>query len=149
MKNPFDTRVRGADEIFADLRMLRGDTKGPCVLAVLGTHKVDEKALADAIKEQWDEIVKVVGFEPKRIMTGCVDVGTEKAARLVAKKVTGNTPVVIHRPEMTYGVKEAEEIRDMLMAREADALLVVGKANKHARQRFIGWHKVVHEIEIE
>jgi hypothetical protein len=149
MKNQFDTRNRGADVIFTDLRMLRADTSGACVLAVLGTHRVDAQELADVLRTQWPEIVAAVGFEPKRLMTGCAEGGTEKAVRLAAKSITGKLPVVIHRAEMTYGKKPAEEMRDTLMAREADALVVIGNACKHARERFVGWHKVVHEIEIE
>lgn len=146
-----DTRVRGADVIFAELRELRGEVGGPVVLAILGLHTIDASDLAKALPRQWDEIVEHVGFTPKLLMTGCVDVGTEKAVRIAAKKITGRSAVVIHRAEMTYGKKPAEEMRDTLMAREADALVVIGTKNtcKHARERFVGWHKVVYEIEIE
>lgn len=151
MKNPMDTRVRNADEIFTELRMLRGNTGGPVVLAVLGLHTIDPQALAKALPKQWDEVVEHVGFSPKLLMTGCLDVGTEKAVRIAAKKITGKLAVVIHRPTLTQGAKVAEEMRDTLMAREADALVVIGKPTtcKHARERFVGWHKVVYEIEVE
>lgn len=149
MSNQFDTRIRDANEIFQDVRILRGDTKGPVALAILGTHNVDCSALIAALREQWREIEKFVKFEPKLIMTGCATVGTEKAARLVAKSLTGRAAVVIHRATTVFTVAVAEETRDVLMAREADALLVIGaNACKHVRERFTGWHKVVHEVII-
>jgi hypothetical protein len=149
MKNQMDTRNRAADEIFAELRALRSKVGGPCVLAVLGSHTVDAQQLADVLRTQWSTLVGNVGFEPKRLMTGCVDVGVEKAVRLAAKSITGKLAVIVHRAELTYGVKPAERMRDTLLAQEADALLLFGGGCKHARERFWGHGKKVIEIDID
>ena len=148
MKNSMDTRNRSAFDIVNDLRSV----KKPCLLAVLGTHDVDARALAGALcSPQWSLIVAPIGFTPARLLTGCADVGVEKAVRTAAKNITGKLAVVFHRAEITYGKKAAEEIRDLLLAQEADALLLltVGrKVCKHARDKFGARGKKVYEIEV-
>lgn len=141
--NRMDTRERRADEIFAELRGTKGFK-----LAVLGSHSLDASAVADALLEQRDSIIELVGEKPVRLLTGCAPVGVEKAARLAAKKFTGKLAVIIHRAELTYGKKPAEQMRDILLAQESDALLLLGGGNKHARDRFSGHGKKVYEIEI-
>lgn len=148
MKNRMDTRNRSAHDIVAYLRSIKGR---PCLLAVLGSHAVDAGELADALRSQWSDITGQVGFEPARLLTGCADGGAEKAVRLAARDVTGELAVVFHRAEITYGRKAAEEMRDLLLAQEADALLLltVGKrVCRHARERFGSRGKKVIEIEV-
>jgi hypothetical protein len=145
--NQMDTRNRSAFDIVAELRAM----KKPCLLAVLGTHNVDASVLRSAVAAQWSRISGMFGFRPARLMTGCAGVGTEKATRLVAKSVTGELAVVFHRAEVTYGKKVAEEMRDLLLAQEADALLLVTTGKKvcqHARERFGSRGKRVFEIEV-
>lgn len=148
MTNSWDTRNRSAFDIVTDLRSMK---KRPCLLAVLGSHNVDARELAGALIAQWREIVYTVGFDPVRLLTGCADVGVEKAVRLVSKNVTGKLPVVFHRAEITYGKKAAGGMRDVLLSQEADALLLLTagkKTCKHARERFGSRGKKVFEVEI-
>ena len=145
-KNVLDTRTMRGDEVVAELRKTKG-----LKLAVLGSHQLDAKAVASALIAQRDAIVDLVGKAPVRILTGCADVGAEKAARLAAKGITGNGAVVFHRPEITYGIKPAEQMRDVLLAQEGDALLLLTdgkKCCKHARDRFTARMKKIYEIEI-
>jgi hypothetical protein len=146
-KNRFDTRNRGADEVFYDLRMMRADAKSSVVLAVFGSNSVDPRGLARALNAQWSAVVTLVGFQPQRVMTSCRDVGTEKAVRLAAKDVTGKLAVIVHRAEMTYGIKQADEMCCNLVSREADALLMIGGGSKFLRDRFAGWYKPIHEVD--
>ena len=148
MKNRFDTRNRGADEIFYDLRMLRGENQGPVVLAIMGQVEVDASDLARALSSTWSVIVKTVGWQPQRLMTSDRPVGTEKAVRLAAKELTGNLAVVVHRAELTYGIRLADETCCNLLAREADALLYVGRGGKFLRDRFAGIFKPIHEVSL-
>lgn len=141
MPNKWDTRERSAFDIVADLRKHKKANK----VAVLGPHDVDASALAEVLP---DAIRSAVG-DPDFILTGCADVGTEKAARLIAKKLTGERAVVFHRAHMVYGFKKAEQMRDILLAQESTSLVVVGTLNKHARARFRAHGKKVYEVEIE
>jgi hypothetical protein len=143
-----DTRNRSAFDIVADLRAMK---RRPCLLAVLGSHAVDAGELAKALRVQWSDIARQVGFSPVRLLTGCADGGAEKAVRLAARGVTGELAVVFHRAEITYGRKAAEEMRDLLLAQEADALLLLAAGKrvcKHARERFGSRGKKVIEIEV-
>lgn len=144
-----DTRNRSAFDVVADLRAMK---RRPCLLAVLGSHNVDARELAAVLRSQWLAVQARVGFEVVRLLTGCADVGTEKAARLAAKDVTGKLAVVFHRAELTYGKKPAEEMRDTLLAQEADALLLFTTGSKrvckHARERFSSRGKKIFEIEV-
>ncbi len=148
MKNRMDTRNRSAFDVVADLRKI-GSAR---LLAVLGTHQVDAGATSDALALAWPMIVGLVGFEPVRLLTGCSPSGVEKAVRIFSKSVTGKLAVVFHRAEITYGSKRAEEMRDILLAQEAGALLLVTagkKVCKHARDMFSSRMKRVYEIEVE
>lgn len=154
MKNQMDSRNRSAALIVHDLRELPGSPlvpPGRRLLAVLGSHQFDAGKLAEAMRRRWSTFTTVVGFEPVRIVTGCAPSGAEKAARMVARDVTGRLAVVFHRAEITYGRGPAEQMRDVLLAQEADALLVLTTGRKvcaHARDRFRGHGKKVHEIEV-
>jgi len=143
-----DTRNRSAFDIVANLRALK---RRPCLLAVLGSHRVDAGELSDAFCFSWPAIQAQVGSEPVRLLTGCADGGAEKAVRLAAKSITGKLAVVFHRAEITYGKKPAEEMRDVLLAQEADALLLLTAGKrvcKHARERFGARGKKVIEVEV-
>lgn len=146
--NTMDTRNRSAFDVVGDLRALK---RRPCLLAVLGSHRVDAGELSDALCLSWSVIQVQVGFEPVRLVTGCADGGAEKAARMAAKSITGKLAVVFHRAEVTYGKKPAEEMRDLLLAQEADALLLLAvgkKVCKHASYLFAVRGKKVYEVEV-
>ena len=104
-----------------------------------------------AVRAQWSRIKSMFGFEPVRLLTGCANVGAEKAIRLAAKSLTGKLAVVFHRAEVTYGKRAAEEMRDILLAQEATALLLLTtgkKTCKHARDTFSSRGKKVYEVEV-
>lgn len=117
-----DSRVRDAREIVADLDAMG---PGPCRLTIAGSRKLDTSAVADALREQWSQIVELVGFEPRRIVTGCAPEGAEKAARLVARAVTGELAAVFHRSVLTHGPTQAEMFLNVLLSRAGDALLIL------------------------
>jgi len=148
MKNQMDTRNRSGFDVVADLRKL--DRRR--LLAVLGSHNVPADEVAQSLREQWPQVVGIVGFEPVRLVTGCAPVGAEKAARLVAKSVTGKLAVVFHRADLVYGSKHAEGMRDMMVVQESAALLLLvtaaGKSFKNLRYLFPVNGKKVHEIEV-
>ncbi len=130
MKNrKMDSRVRDAREIVADLDAMGPD---PCRLTIAGSRKLDTSAVADALREQWPQIVELVGFEPKRIVTGCAPEGAEKAARLAARAVTGELAAVFHRSTMTHGPATAEIFLNILLSRTGDALLILAPNKKPA-----------------
>lgn len=159
MKNQFDTRVRSAHDVVSDLRFMYG-LSGPAngigrephtLVAILGSNRFSARDAADALVVNWGTVIDQFGFEPMRVLTGCGEVGAEKAARLAAKRLTGRLAVVFHRAELTYGRRQAEEIRDTLLAQEADALLLLttgSKVCRHARERFSSRGKKVIEVEI-
>lgn len=150
MKNRMDSRNRSAFDIVHDLREM-GARERARLLAVLGTHHLDASDAADALRSQWSTVVDLIGFEPSRIVTGCGEGGTEKVARLIAKGVTGKLAVVFHRAVFTYGIKHAEEMRDLLIAQESGALLLVmvgKKVCKRARDLFGARMKKTFEIEV-
>jgi hypothetical protein len=118
---------------------------------VLGSHSLDAVQTADALDQQWSAVIELLHFEPVRLVTGCADVGAEKATRLAAKRVTGKLAAVFHRAEATYGIKKAEEMRDVILAQQADALLLLTAGTKvcrHARERFSSLGKKVYELEV-
>lgn len=129
MKNRMDSRNRDAREIVADLDKVG---RGPCRLTIAGSRKLDTSAVADALREQWSQIVGLVGFEPKRIVTGCAPEGAEKAARLAARDVTGELAAVFHRSTMTHGPATAEIFLNILLSRAGDALLILAPNKKPA-----------------
>lgn len=134
MPNQMDSRNRSAFDIVADLKKVKGFK-----LAVLGSHNVDAKTLASALPEAIQQVLNNDWKDPLLVMTGCAPVGVEKAVRLAAKEMTGRSAVVFHRAETVYGPKKAEQMRDVLLAQEADALLIISsgkKTCKHARDRF-------------
>lgn len=147
--NQMDSRNRDAKLIHADLEALG---KEPCRLVIAGSHHLDARETADALRESWDGIVKMIGFKPKRIITGCRPVGAEKAARLAAKDLTGKLAAVFHRPELVHNAKTAEMFMGVSLSCAGDALLVlsIGKKQtcKNLRQQFIHWQKKIHQVEV-
>ena len=143
--NPFDTRNRPAGDVVADLRTLDG-----LKLAVLGSNDVPAKAAAEAFVEHRRAIVDLIGGRPVRLVTSCRPVGAEKAARLAAKEFTGSPAVVFHRAEITYGVRPADMMANMIIAQEADALVVLTTGSDVCglvKARFESNGKNVYEIE--
>lgn len=149
MKNRMDSRNRDAKEIFADLDALG---KKPCRLIVVGAHSLDPRATADALVDQWSSIVDLIGFEPKRIITGCRPVGAEKAARLTAKRVTGKLAAVFHRPELVYNAKAAEMFMNIWLARSGDTALILATGSKmtcaNIRASLLEWGKKFYQVEV-
>lgn len=146
MKNRMDTRERGADVIVAELRELQG-----IKLAVLGSNNIPAKAAADAIIDHRKAIIDMIGGSPVRLVTSCRPVGAEKAARLAAKRFTGKLAVVFHRAEMSFGIRNADIMANMIIERESNALLVLStgkKASELLSARFKQNGKKVYEIEI-
>lgn len=143
-----DTRNRHSSLIWDDLKKY----KRQCILAVLGSHNVPAGQVAASLRERWPAVMAMIGFEPVRLLTGCAPVGVEKAARIVAKTVTGKLAIVFHRAELVYGVKAAEQMRDGLIVQEANALLLLsvrlGKGMKNIRYLFPANGKKIHEIEV-
>lgn len=142
-----DTRERDANVVLADLREAVG-----IKLAVLGSHNIDAKLSADAIVEHRKAIIAMVGGSPVRLVTSCRPVGAEKAARLAAKRFTGQLAVVFHRAEMTYGIKVADMMANMIIERECSALLILSTGRAACEllsARFKQNKKPVYEIEIE
>lgn len=148
MPNKMDSRERDAREIMADLAALGKD---PCRLTIVGSHKLDSKQVGVALRAAWGDIVEVIGFTPKRVVTGCAPVGVEKAVRLAAKDLTGKRSVVFHRPLM--GAKNAEMFLNIWLAKAGDALLILAPgtkpASKNLRACFVEWRKPIHQVEIE
>lgn len=149
MPNQFDSRVRLGTEVMADLMAMGKD---PCRLTVVGSHNLEAKDVADGLREAWDGIVEMVGFTPKRLVTGCAPVGVEKAVRLAAKDLTGKLAAVFHRPDMTYGRKQADMFMNISLAKAGDALLILAPGTKPAcknlRLCFVEWSKPIHQVEI-
>ncbi len=149
MKNTMDSRNRDARAIVADLVALG---EAPCRLVVVGSHKLDPSATAEALRDQWSSIVELVGFEPKRIITGCAPGGAEKVARLVAKSVTGKLAAVFHRPELVNSAKNAEMFMNILLARTGDVALILATGTKptctNLRRSLGEWGKRSHQVEV-
>lgn len=152
--NQMDSRNRDAKLIFADLEALG---KEPCRLVVAGSHRLDPGETADALVEQWSAIVELVGFEPKRIITGCAPVGAEKAARLAAKRLTGKPAVVFHRPTFTPAgfiqtTKTAEMFMNISLAKAGDAGLVLAVGSKLTCKNLRGslgeWDRRTYQVEV-
>lgn len=128
------------------------------ILAVLGSHNVSVASAASMLVDNWKDVVDMVGFEPVCLVTGCWAGGVEKAARIVARTLTGRTAVVMRRNDdvpgwtSSMGDRAPERWRDIMMAQAATSLLLVTSGNnvcEHVRDRFAGWGKQVHEIEVE
>lgn len=131
-------------DVIGDLRAHHGMR-----VAILGSHQIPAGRIAKALDQQWSTIVELLGFEPSMIVTGDADVGAEKAARLVAKKVTGKLATVFHRATTVYPLLQAEAVRDAILAQHTEALLVLGKkCCKQARKHFHRYKRSVYEIEI-
>jgi predicted secreted Zn-dependent protease len=149
MKNTMDSRNRDAKAIIADLAALG---EGSCRLVVVGSHKLDPSQTASALREQWSSIVELVGFEPKRIITGCAPGGAEKAARLVAKSVTGKLAAVFHRPELVHSAKTAEMFMNILLAKTGDVALILATGTKptcsNLRHSLGEWRKRSYQVEV-
>jgi len=141
-----DTRNRPAAEIIDDLRAMKG-----CKLAVLGSLNIDAAASAAAIHVHQKSIIAMIGWHPVRLITGCRPVGAEKAARLAAKRFTGKLAAVIHRAEITYGIRTADMMANMIIEQASDALLILTSGPAVCdllRARFEQNGKKVFEIEI-
>jgi len=148
--NQMDSRNRDAKEILADLEAMGRE---PCRLVVSGSRALDPEQMADALTEQWSSIVELVGFRPARVVTGCLPVGAEKAARLAAKRVTGKLAVVFHRPDMVHSATAAEMLMNILLSKSGDAALILATNSKPActnlRRQFAGWDKRVYQVEVK
>lgn len=150
VKNTFDSRNRNAGEIVGDLRALKKKRGEPCLVAVLGSHAVNVKETTAYLRKAWPSFCSVSGISPARVMTGCADVGAEKAVRVAAKQLTGKLSVVIHRADY-MGVSVAEVMRDTILANEADALLILtngGRVCRRARELFVERKKPVYELNV-
>lgn len=149
MKNRMDTRNRDAKEVVADLAAM-GSRR--CRLVVVGSHNLDASKTAEALREQWSSIVEVVGFSPDRIITGCSPVGAEKAARLVARSVTGELAAVFHRPELVHSIRNAEMFMNVLLAKVGDAALILAPSSKptcaNLRRSLGEWDKRTYQVEV-
>lgn len=147
--NQMDSRNRDAAAIVKDLAALGRE---PCRLVVVGSHKLDPGATADAIVDQWSAIVDLVGFHPKQVVTGCAPGGAEKAARLLAKRVTGKLSAVFHRPELVHSAKNAEMFMNILLAKVGDAALILATSTKptcvNLRRSFGEWGRLSHQVEV-
>lgn len=127
------------------------------ILAVLGSHNVPTAAGAAMLIDHWDEVTGAIGFDPACLVTGCWSRGVERAARDVALELTGRPAVVLDRrdavaPPWRRRSTNGERWRDIVMAQSATSLLLVTSGNnvcEHVRDRFAGWGKQVHEIEVE
>lgn len=149
MANQFDSRVRAGTEVMADLMAMGAQA---CRLTIVGSHNLEAKEVADGLREAWSGIIEMVGFSPKRVVTGCAPGGVEKAVRLAAKDLTGKLSAVFHRPDMTYGAKTAEMFMNVSLAKAGDALLILAPGTKPAckniRRCFVEWRKPIHQVEI-
>lgn len=146
MPNKMDSRVRSAFDICADLRKISG-----LKLAVLGSRRLEAKDVRSMLIDQRSTICELVGAEPRRLVTGDLEVGAEKGVRLAAKEFTGKRPVVFHRAEMTYGKKGAENMLYQVLTQHTDALLLltVGKTIcDDAVYLFKANRKKVYEVEV-
>lgn len=147
--NTFDTRNRDAKAVVADLVAMG---KERCRLVIVGSHKLDPIKTADALRDQWSTIVELVGFRPGRIVTGCAPGGAEKAARLVAKSVTGKLAAVFHRPELVHSIRDAEMFSNVLLARTGDVALILATSSKptctNLRRSLMEWNKGFHQVEV-
>lgn len=146
MKNQMDSRNRDAKAIVSDLAAERG------CLVVVGSHKLDPAATAEALRASWKPIVRMVGFEPTRIVTGCAAGGAEKAARLAARSLTGKPAAVFHRPDITHGSKQAEMFLNILLSRTGNAGLILATSAKPAcvnfRRSMVEWGKKFYQVEV-
>jgi len=147
--NQMDSRNRDAKLIFADLEAMGRE---PCRLVVAGSAWLDPGATADALVEQWPAIVELVGFEPRRIITGCAQGGAEKAARLAARRVTGKLAAVFHRPELVYNKKTAEMFMNIWLAKAGDAALILATGSKptcaNLRGSLAEWDRRSYQVEV-
>lgn len=147
--NQMDSRNRDAKAISADLEALGRD---PCRLVIVGSRVLDPGQMAGALVEQWSSIVGLVGFRPKRIVTGCLPAGAEKAARLAAKRLTGKLAAVFHRPELVYNTKTAEMFMNVWLAKAGDAALILATGSKptcaNLRGSFAEWGKLSYQVEV-
>lgn len=117
---------------------------------MLGSQNISAE-YAEALVANQDDIIEMVGARPARLITSCRPVGAEKVARLAAKALTGKLAAVFHRAEVTYGPKVADMMANVLIAQEADALLILGTGNatcERVRARFEQNNKPVYEIEV-
>jgi hypothetical protein len=149
-----DSRNRDAKLILTDLEALGHE---PCRLVVVGSHKLDPDRLADSLVEQWSSIVDLVGFRPKRVITGCAPVGAEKAARLAAKRLTSKLAVVFHRPMFTPSgflqtAKTAEMFLNVWLAKAGDAALILATGSKptcaNLRGSLAEWDRRSYQVEV-
>lgn len=149
MKNRMDTRNRDAKLVRADLEAMG---PGPSLLVIVGNHGLRAARTADALAGQWSEIVDLVGFTPRRIVTGCAPSGAEKAARLVARRVTGKLPVVFHRPDLVFGFQKSNVFLNIDLSRWGHALLVLAKGSRpicdNIRQMFNEWDKKFYQVQV-
>lgn len=149
--NPMDSRNRDASEIIAAMEAL-GREMAPCRLVIVGSHNLDPRETADALHEQWSAIVGLVGFRVQQVITGCAPAGAEKAARLVAKRVTGRLAVVFHRPDLVHSARDAEMFMNVSLAKTGDAAVVLATSSKptcaNLRRSFAEWGKRVHQVEV-
>ncbi len=147
--NSMDSRNRDAKLISADLGAMG---RGPCRLVITGSRTLDARQTADALVEQWSTIVGLIGFKPTRLITGCLPVGAEKAARLAAKRLTGKPPAVFHRPELVASVRNAEMFMNVWLARTGDAALILATSQKptcaNLRGSFAEWGKHTYQVEV-
>lgn len=144
-----DSRNREAPAIVADLAAMGSER---CRLVVVGSHKLSPGETADALREQWAAIVELVGFEPRRIITGDAPGGAEKAARLVARSVTGKLAAVFHRPELVNSARNAEMFMNILLAKTGDAALILAVGTKptcaNLRRSLGEWEKRTYQVEV-
>lgn len=149
MKNQMDSRNRDARAVVADLKAM-GEHR--CRLVVAGSHKLDPVETSWAIREQWPEIVKFLGWRPERIVTGCAPGGAEKAARLAAKGVTGKLAAVFHRPELVHSARQAEMFMNILLSKAGDAALILATGTKptctNLRRSMGEWDKRSYQVEV-
>ncbi len=149
MKNTMDSRNRDAREV-RDALLAMGD--GMRRLVVVGSHNLVADETADALRDQWSAIVKLVGFRPERIVTGCSPVGAEKAARLVAKSVTGKLAAVFHRPELVNSAKDAAMFMNIMLARTGDAALILATSSRptcaNLRRQLGEFGKRLYQVEV-
>ncbi len=146
MKNRFDSRNRDAREIVADL------TKEKRRLAIVGSKNLEQAGrLVAGLRAQWSEIVELVGFEPERIVTGDAIGGAEKAARLLARSVTGKLAAVFHRADLLHR-SQSEMFLNILLARTSDAALILATSGKPTcmplRHSLTEWGKKYYQVEV-
>lgn len=93
-------------------------------LVIAGGRDIPVKKVKRIIKFNWKNIMSTFKIKkPKIIITGCAD-GVDKAARKMAKKLTGKRACVFAAEWERYG-KSAGPRRNELMAQEGDGLLLI------------------------